>query len=81
MDLTGLFFYLVAFLILGGIYRHHRHYYGGYYRPRYAYYGYRPYYDSEWSASRESWPRADNRGARPRLQPARRLGDDAGCAK
>jgi len=32
-------------LILGGIYRHHRHYYGGYYyRPRYAYYGYRPYY-------------------------------------
>ena len=30
-------------LILGGIYRHHRYYYGGYYRPRYAYYGYRPY--------------------------------------
>src|SRR4029453_45652 len=32
-------------LILGGIYRHHRHYYSGYsYRPRYAYYGHRPYY-------------------------------------
>jgi hypothetical protein len=28
-------------VILGGIYRHHRYHYGGYYRPRYAYYGYR----------------------------------------